>query len=307
MKNPSKSLILSKALITLAFITVLTLLTFLPAANANPFLDVRQGSALETMVNEMVEKGIISGYPDGTFKPEQTINRAEALKIIFLASMITLNDQSLLTNLPFSDINTKEWYAPYIALAKLKNIVQGYPDGRFRPEQDVNRAEFIKMAMAAQRDYADDIAATDPIPFTDIDLQQWYAPYVIYGLQRNLIPKQSKLNPTGNMSRQNAVEIIYAVSHYNDERVKWENFDPNNPGEEYFNEITPYEPTSIPEDQIKITELPDGRKLIESFTSGYQLTVDKKTEVFTTAFEANTVKLSKGSCYTVISQDATNQ
>jgi len=192
---------------------------FSPPALAG-FSDVRSGSQLEGYINVLVEKGIISGYPDGSFKPERTINRAEALKIIFETIDFSPTDPTNPTDLtnPFPDVPKNEWYAQYVTTAKKKDIVRGYPDGTFRPTQEVNRAEFIKMVMSA-------------LPFFNatpqeksVAIQQysdvydlWYTPYVSAGLQLGFLNKTGELKPTAPMQRQDAVEIVYRISKYLEE------------------------------------------------------------------------------------------
>lgn len=179
------------------------------------FSDIRSGSQLESYVDHLVEQGIISGYPDGSFKPDRTINRAEALKIIFE----TVEDQAGAgTDSGFPDVPKNEWYAPYVATAKQKSIVGGYPDGTFRPTQEVNRAEFIKMVMSALPFFNTTPKETSVAveQYSDVyDL--WYTPYVSAGLQLGFLNKTSELKPTAPMQRQDAVEIVYRISKYLEE------------------------------------------------------------------------------------------
>lgn len=177
------------------------------------FTDIRSGSQLETYVNDLSAKGIISGYPDGSFRPTQTINRAEALKIIFETVGISADADG---NSGFPDVPTAEWYAKYVKKAKDGSIVAGYPDGRFRPQQEVNRAEFVKMALSALPNFAELPLRKDPAlrQFTDLDAGQWYVPYLGTTVAMELVALTEKFRPTAPMSRQDAVEIIYRVSKY---------------------------------------------------------------------------------------------
>ncbi|MGE3278969.1 MAG: S-layer homology domain-containing protein [Candidatus Altimarinota bacterium] len=111
-----------------------------------------------------------------------------------------------------------EWYAQYVTTAKKKSIVGGYPDGTFKPTQEVNRAEFIKMVMSALPFFnttpKDKSVAIQQ--YSDVyDL--WYTPYVSAGLQLGFLSKTSELKPTAPMQRQAAVEIIYRISKYLEE------------------------------------------------------------------------------------------
>lgn len=186
-----------------------------PASAFAAFSDIRSGSQLESYIEDLVEKGIISGYPDGTFQPERTINRAEALKIIFETIDSQLESS---TDSGFPDVPQNEWFAKYVTTAKKKDIIKGYPDGKYRPTQEVNRAEFIKMVMSALPFFStapqDKSVAIQQ--YSDVyDL--WYTPYVSAGLQLGFLNKTGELRPTAPMQRQDAVEIVYRISKYLEE------------------------------------------------------------------------------------------
>ncbi len=94
------------------------------------------------------DSGISQGNPDGTFKPEKTVNRAELLKLVLSLQKAPLDAATTGTG-GFADVQEDAWYAPYVHLAVAKSIVQGYPDGTFKPEQPVNGAEALKIAYIA--------------------------------------------------------------------------------------------------------------------------------------------------------------
>lgn len=91
--------------------------------------------------------GFVAGYPDGSFKPDQTINRAEFTKLI-LADHPDLATCPV-SQLPFSDVAKDAWFAPYVCVARSMGVIQGYPDGTFKPEQPVNFAEAGKIFINA--------------------------------------------------------------------------------------------------------------------------------------------------------------
>ena len=86
----------------------------------------------------------VNGYPDGTFKPSRTINRAEFLKIA-LASHPSIRVSSSDSSRCFSDVKRDDWFSQYVCLAKKREIINGYPDGTFKPERSVNYAEALKI------------------------------------------------------------------------------------------------------------------------------------------------------------------
>lgn len=100
-------------------------------------------------VGYLKEIGVVQGYDDGTFKPEQKINRAEFTKIIIGSRFASeLNNFTIKGNC-FSDTPSNEWYAKYVCLAKEKGVIGGYPDGTFKPDRYINQAEALKILLLA--------------------------------------------------------------------------------------------------------------------------------------------------------------
>ncbi|OCL27571.1 S-layer protein [Orenia metallireducens] len=97
-------------------------------------------------ISALVEKGIITGYPDKTFRPYNPITRAEI--ITMLARSLELNNEQnaieLNSNFYF-DVNNNHWASNFIAIATRLNIINGYPDGNFKPNNNVTRAESAKL------------------------------------------------------------------------------------------------------------------------------------------------------------------
>ena len=99
----------------------------------------------QTSIESILNQGIVSGYPDGTFKPEQKINRAEFTKIVMNA--FKADELLETTESCFSDVKASEWYGKFVCNGKRKNIVGGYNDGKFKPENNVNFAEASKIIL----------------------------------------------------------------------------------------------------------------------------------------------------------------
>ena len=89
---------------------------------AQVFPDI-EGHQYRESIEFLSNRGVVQGYPNGTFGPDRPINRAEIMKIIVEAS--TSGDIGNETNC-FPDVHS-EWFAKYICYAKDHNIVQGYP------------------------------------------------------------------------------------------------------------------------------------------------------------------------------------
>ena len=110
-------------------------------SKTNSFSDVSATAWYNNAISTLTNMGVISGYPDGTFRPNAGITRAEFAKIA--VSFFDVNvDQTLGTN--FTDV-AGAWYTKYINLAVELNIVNGYADGTFRPNNLITRAEAMKI------------------------------------------------------------------------------------------------------------------------------------------------------------------
>lgn len=95
-----------------------------------------QGHWAADQINSWVDKGLASGYQDGTFKPDNNITRAEFITLVNRAYKFTA---TIGTN--YSDVASNAWYAPEIARAKAAGYISGYEDGTIRPDQPISRQE----------------------------------------------------------------------------------------------------------------------------------------------------------------------
>ncbi len=177
------------------------------------------------------EKGIIGGYPDGTFKPEQVVNRAEALKMIMgitnfkywtkAECVFSACGTQEVKTLNFSDTEKGAWYEQYLQAGLNNSIVQGYPDGTFKPAQTVNLVENLKMVLNQTFLAVDKLDAVNVVsaPFADTPVNQWYIKYVQYAKDKGLIEADASnnLNPAQGMTRAKLAELVYRVL-YMDEK-----------------------------------------------------------------------------------------
>lgn len=99
-----------------------------------------QGHWAQSTVSEWVYNGYIIGYPDGTFRPDNTITRAE---FVVLANKSFGNTNTAVIN--FSDVKVTDWFYGEIGRAMAAFYITGYEDGTFRPEAQVSRQEAAVM------------------------------------------------------------------------------------------------------------------------------------------------------------------
>lgn len=115
----------------------------LSSEKASSFRDVPADSWYLPYVNTAVGLGAVSGYSDGTFRPNHSVTRAEALKIVLGILSITPEGVGFKA---YSDVETSAWYAPHAAWAKASGVFDG---ATFRPDAKATRAEIAELVYAA--------------------------------------------------------------------------------------------------------------------------------------------------------------
>ena len=165
------------------------------------FLDVPPTHPQVEAINYVQEQGIVSGYPDGSFKPDNTINRAEFTKILVEATTDDLSIDNCLKSKPalFSDVNKNQWFAKYVCTAKTQGTIIGYPDGTFGPTKEINFAEASKIII-------------NSFGFTAeaADGGQWYEAYINMLKSIDAVPS-SLISPDQAVTRAEMAGIIYRV------------------------------------------------------------------------------------------------
>ena len=135
--------------------------------------DIHAGDWYADTVGYAVQKGIVSGYPDGSFKPNQPITRAEFASIASRFDALTQGQ-----DIAFSDLAPSHWGYNAIRSAASKGWISGYPDNTFRPEQAITRAEVTSVTNRMLNRYADlywiDGHRADIIRFGDVKRSDWY-------------------------------------------------------------------------------------------------------------------------------------
>ncbi|MDR2712583.1 MAG: InlB B-repeat-containing protein [Clostridiales bacterium] len=135
----------------------------------NIFSDVPEGAWYTQAVKFLAEIGIINGYEDGTFRPNQPITRAEFAKIA-----AGFDNMSSGADNPFSDLSDTHWAYDYIISCYMKSWINGYPSGEFKPDNNITRAEAIKIVnfMLGRGIKVEDIPE-GVISYTDLLKSHW--------------------------------------------------------------------------------------------------------------------------------------
>ncbi|MBI4975411.1 S-layer homology domain-containing protein [Candidatus Peregrinibacteria bacterium] len=146
--------------------------------NCGDFSDVITGSPYCLAIGWAKENGIFSGYADGTFKPNQAINRAEFLKVLFPYTGLDSAKGSG-SKLGFKDADENAWYTPFLKAAKSYGILNGdQGKSTVRPAATVNRAEALKFLFESMRIAADlKIDTNSCSNYSDVKTSNWYYKY----------------------------------------------------------------------------------------------------------------------------------
>lgn len=199
------------SLVSFGKVLAVTADTTTPAIpTAATFSDVPQTNANYLAIKYLSEQHIVKGYADGTFKPEQKVNRAEAVKMILQAKSSEI--PVAVTQVAFSDMTITDWFASYVMKAKEMGIVSGNPDGTFAPSRDVARAEFLKMLLNSDG-FKPDKWANQAL-FPDVPQDAWFNAYMNYAGQAGVVVKDSNgnLNPTQSLTRGEVAETMYLMA-----------------------------------------------------------------------------------------------
>lgn len=139
----------------LSFLLAMTLVITMSAGavfaneTAVPQITDVTGTPYGTAVNSLVQAGIVDGYPDGTYRPENAVKRAEACKLIYSAYVTDEAGPEYNAKEIFSDLSGYGWASQYIGWAASEGIVVGDGDGTFRPGDNVTVNEFLTMLVRA--------------------------------------------------------------------------------------------------------------------------------------------------------------
>lgn len=172
-----------------------------------PFTDIKSSHPNYAAIEYLRENNIIRGYLDGTFRPDNRISRAEFVMLITnpfflqgekLNECIAQNGFTEEDNIFFPDVRGNAWYADAVCIAKVKDLVNGYLDGTFKPGRPITFVEGAKI-----------ISNTFVLNVRE-EAVVWYEPYVEKLGEIGAIPTSIRtLN--GLLTRGEAAEILYRV------------------------------------------------------------------------------------------------
>jgi hypothetical protein len=158
------------------------------------FPDVRPGHWAYCAVSTCYERGIVSGFPDGTYQPGLPVTREQMA--VYVSRGIAGGDANMPTGpaLPsFSDVPADHWAYRHIEYAKANAVVEGYPDGSYRPTLTLDRGQMAVFIARSLVTPSGEAAIPDPVPpshFPDVTPESawsWCHKHVEYVASRDIV------------------------------------------------------------------------------------------------------------------------
>ncbi len=176
------------------------------SAAGTPFPDMENAwFAYRDSVMFLRDREVIHGNPDGTFRPKDVINRAEFIKLVFAARGSTVPAG---ISTCFKDLDPEAWYGAYVCAANRRGMVDGYPDGTFRPSAPVNFAEALKIIAQAYHPEIPSARAGE----------DWYDPYADEFDRIDVFPRHTYV-PWEPMTRERGADLIARIIRYDEDRL----------------------------------------------------------------------------------------
>lgn len=175
------------------------------------YKDLNQAPWAADAVVYLSDKDIVNGYDDGSFRPLNTITRAEFTKLV--VKTFFGDEKSEFTE-PFEDVDDSDWFAEYVNIAYNRKIVSGDGFGKFNPEEPISRQDMAVIIYNAGAEfglYADNTVVEK---FYDDESISDYAREAVYCLKNQNIINGVGGNlfaPEDNANRASAVQILYSV------------------------------------------------------------------------------------------------
>lgn len=228
------------------------------------FSDLNVGDDSYVEVNFLQERGVIDGYPDGSFRPNNFLNRAELTKIV-----VEAQDMEIVSDLNcFPDVRETDWFAPYVCTALNEGVLEGYPDGTFKPANTVNRAEMVKIVAEAVN-----VGDFNLVGFSDVEGGEWYAPFVFDMFGANFLPYKGSFQASRDVTRADFADVYYRYLNAGTDGVYGDlsgeyMLDFEVPSELIMNEIYILSGLSLVDDFDVEIDFGDGQVFENSFSSG---------------------------------------
>jgi hypothetical protein len=211
-----RSLILGWAA-TLFLAIALLGIPMIPSAQAHPstFPDVQETDAAHDAIESLAGGGIAGGFADRTFRPDESLTRAQAAKMLVAWQGLALPASTATGRSPFPDVDTAQ--AGYVAAATAAGWVHGFTDGTFRPHAHMTREQMaVVVVRSLELEAATRSLTTDQIDgvlerFADEEAISPHArPHVALAVMKGLFTGDGdRLDPLAAMTRAQFSLVLY--------------------------------------------------------------------------------------------------
>ncbi len=197
-------------------------LLLLPGAvSAASFSDVPESHPAYEAIEYLRSRSVVQGYADKTYKPDQVLNRAEALKFI-IAPLVEPEALAHFTETAYDDVPKGSWFLPYVEIARQAEIIDGPPKkASFFGGNTVMKSEFFKILLLAHK--------VDPNSYSEIrlplssdvtDPNAWFYPYLRYGIASSMtmVTANGTLDPSRPLTRADASQLLFRLLMYREGR-----------------------------------------------------------------------------------------
>ncbi len=134
---------------TLAVVLAFVMVLGMGAISTFAYSDVTPGTITDEAVSILSNLNILTGFEDGTFRPEETVTRAQMAAIICRTLGYESQAESSKGFTVFNDVAADHWASGYVNVAQAQGIINGYGDGNFGPEDQVTYEQAVKMIVSA--------------------------------------------------------------------------------------------------------------------------------------------------------------
>ncbi|MEO8288411.1 MAG: S-layer homology domain-containing protein [Chloroflexota bacterium] len=192
-----------------ASVTAVSTVTGTPQATATPctisFNDVQTADYFYEPVRYLYCKGVIAGYPDGTFRPYNDATRGQISKIVVRATGMPINTQG---GPHFTDVPAANPFYEYIETAYNAHVLSGYPDGTFRWSNNITRGQLSKIVVNAK---GWSIDTTGGPHFSDVQPGSTFYGYIETAYNHSLISgyPDGTFGPGNPATRGQIAKIVY--------------------------------------------------------------------------------------------------
>ncbi len=154
-------------------------------------------------------KAYIMGYPDGSFRPDGDMSRAEAAAI-FARLIADKKNESVKGTPSFKDTPNNEWYSAFVGYLEKYNIISGYEDGTFRPDESITRAEFVTIAVRYYSLFNEVKSVSNTTKYNDLSNNYWAIKNISYATSEKWLNGYSdgSFRPDIVVTRAEVVTII---------------------------------------------------------------------------------------------------